>query len=99
MESYIKENKYFYLGLIFAIWLFVYIVSQFIFDQNLGWDETTYLAIAKGIAEDFDFSSRQYTIMGLLKHGYPTHFINLPVYSIRCQENSFSKKSSMQSGI
>lgn len=71
-----------YAGLIFAAWLVTYIVCQFVFEQRLGWDEVSYLSVAKGIAEDFDFSSRAYTIMGLLKHGYPTNLINFPVYSI-----------------
>lgn len=67
--------------LIFIVWLFLYALCQFVFDQKLGWDEVSYMSVAKGIATDFDFSSRAYTIMGLLKHGYPSHLINYPLSS------------------
>ena len=76
------KGKFFYPLLIFIIWLIAYIVSQLLFDQKLGWDEVAYMSVARGIAEDFDFSARTYTVMGLIKQGYPTHFINFPVFSI-----------------
>lgn len=77
-------SKYFksYPVLILLIWFVVYVLSQILFAQKLGWDEVDYLSVARGISEDFDFSSRTYTIMGILKHGYPTHFINIPLYSV-----------------
>lgn len=75
----IKDSKY--LSYIFIAWLITYIICQFIFEQKLGWDEVSYLSNAKGIVTDFDFSSRAYTVMGLLKQGYPTNLINFPVFS------------------
>ena len=79
-----KKNKtnLFYIGLIILIWFIAYLVSQILLEQKLGWDEVAYMSVAKGIANDFDFSARNYTIMGLLRHGYPTHFINFPIFSI-----------------
>lgn len=71
-----------YVGLIFIVWLITYIICQLIFKQKLGWDEVAYLSVARGIAEDFDFSARSYTIMGLLKQDYPSHLINYPIFSI-----------------
>lgn len=78
-----KENKsnLFYLGLISLIWLITYISCTLLWEQKLGWDEVNYLGVARGIATDSDFSARFYTIMGIIKHGYPTHFINFPVFS------------------
>lgn len=81
MNNKLKTN-FFYVGLIALIWLITYVVCQIIFKQKLGWDEVAYLSVAKGIASDFDFSSRNYTIMGLLKYSYPTHLINFPVFPI-----------------
>lgn len=77
-----KKTKLKYIGLITIIWLITYIISQILFEQRLGWDEVSYLSVAKGITKDFDFSSRGYTIMGLIKYGYPTHLINFPVFPI-----------------
>lgn len=77
-----KTNNLVYIGLITLIWLITYIICQFVFDQKLGWDEVAYMSVAKGIATDFDFSARAYTIMGILKHGYPTNLINFPIYPI-----------------
>jgi hypothetical protein len=76
------KSRFFYPSLISLIWLIVYILCQLILDQKLGWDEVSYMSVAKGIATDFDFSSRAYTIMGLLKHGYPSHLINYPISSL-----------------
>ncbi|MBI3591342.1 MAG: hypothetical protein HY094_08220 [Candidatus Melainabacteria bacterium] len=78
-----KKKNYLYVSLIVVIWLLTYVLWDLVlFKHNLGWDEVSYLSVAKGIAKDFDFSSRSYTIMGLLKHGYPTNLINFPVFSI-----------------
>lgn len=76
-----KNSNWKYLSYIFVAWLITYIFCQIIFIQRLGWDEVSYLSVAKGIADDFDFSSRAYTVMGLLKHGYPTNLINFPIFS------------------
>lgn len=77
-----NKGKLLYPVLLFVIWLITYISCQFLFEQKLGWDEVSYMSVAKGIAEDFDFSSRAYTIMGLIKQGFPSNLINFPVYSI-----------------
>ena len=77
-----QKIKLLYIGLIFLIWVITYITCQFIIEQKLGWDEVTYMAVAKGIASDSDFSARTYTIMGLLKYGYPSHLINFPIFPI-----------------
>ena len=77
-----KENNLFYLGLIFIVWLITYVICQFTFPHYLGWDEMSYLSVARGIAEDFDFSGRSYTVMGILKYGYPSNLINFPVFPI-----------------
>ena len=77
-----KQTRFFYPALIFATWLITYIICQFIFPHRLGWDEVAYLSVARGIAENFDFGARGYTVMGLLKDGYPTHLINFPIYSM-----------------
>ena len=76
------KGKFFYPLLIFIVWLVAYIISQLLFDQKLGWDEVAYMSVAKGIADNFDFSARTYTVMGLIKHGYPTHFINFPIFPV-----------------
>ena len=81
-ENNDKKSNYFYIGLIVLIWLITYLVCQVLFDQKLGWDEVAYMSVAKGITENFDFSARAYTVMGILKHGYPTHLINFPIYPI-----------------
>ncbi len=80
LDKFIK-SRFFYPCLILIIWFVAYTLTQIIFEQKLGWDEVAYLSVAKGIATDFDFSSRAYTVMGLIKHGYPTHFINYPISS------------------
>ncbi len=71
-----------YVSLIILIWLITYVVVQVLFEQKLGWDEVNYMSIARGIAQDGDFEARSYTIMGLIKYGYPTHIINYPLYSV-----------------
>ena len=80
-ESKGKE-RIIYPLLIFAFWLVACIICQFIFPHRLVWDEVAYLSVARGIAEDFDFGSRAYTIMGILNDGYPTHFIHYPLFPI-----------------
>ena len=80
-SSKISENNFLYIGLITIIWLALYIVGQFVFPHYLGWDEISYLSVARGIAEHFDFGARSYTVMGILKYGFPTHLINFPVFS------------------
>lgn len=81
-SSLINTENFKYIALIFGIWLVTYIICQVVFEQKLGWDEVSYLSVAKGIVEDFDFSSRAYTVMGILKQGYPSNLINFPVFSI-----------------
>ncbi len=78
----INRTNWIYIGLITLIWFVVYILAQIFLEQKLGWDEVNYMSTAKGIAADFDFSSRTYTIMGLIKHGYPSSLINFPIFSI-----------------
>ncbi len=75
------KTNFVYIGLVFFIWLVAYIVSQIVFVQKLGWDEVAYMSVARGITTDGDYSARAYTIMGLLRHGYPTHLINYPIFS------------------
>ncbi len=77
----IKNDNLKNLLFITIVWFFVYCFCQVILEQKLGWDEINYLSVARGIAENFDYSARSYTVMGLLKHGFPTHSINYPVSS------------------
>lgn len=78
----LTNRDLFFIAAIFIIWLVSYVFWELvIFQENLAWDEVSYLSVAKGIARDFDFSSRSYTVMGLLKQGYPTTLINFPVFS------------------
>ena len=80
--SNMAKSNLFFVSLIFIIWLVSYIFWELIiFRENLAWDEVSYLSVAKGIALDFDFSSRAYTIMGLLKQGYPSNLIHFPIFS------------------
>ena len=76
------QSNTFYLVLITVIWLIVYIICQLLFEQKLGWDEVSYLTAARGIAEDFDFSSRTTTVMGLIKYAFPQHTHHYPLLSI-----------------
>lgn len=77
-----EKNNYFYLGLITVVWFLAYVFCTVFWEQKLGWDEINYMSVAEGIVRDFDFSGRSYTIMGLLKHGFPATLINFPLYSI-----------------
>lgn len=77
-----KKSKFFYPILIFIIWLLTYIIYQIAFEQKLGWDEIAYLTVARGIVENFDFSSRTNTVMGLIKYAFPQHNHHYPLYSI-----------------
>ena len=83
LNQHNQENVsiYKWLGLISIIWLITYIVCRFVWQQKLGWDEVSYLTCAKGIANDFDFSSRTTTVQGLLKYGFPQHTHHYPVLS------------------
>lgn len=78
-----KSNKsdLFFISVIFVVWLAAYIICQFVFPHYLGWDEVSYLSVARGIAENLDFGARSYTVMGILKYGFPTHLIVFPVFS------------------
>jgi len=76
------DSKILYPALIFAAWLISYIICQFVFPHNLAWDEVAYLSVGRGIAENFDFGARSYTVMGLLNYGYPTHLIHYPLCSL-----------------
>lgn len=78
----IEKSNILYVSLIIIIWLCAYIFFQVAFEQKLGWDEINYMSQARGIAQDFDFSARSYTIIGLLKYGYPTNLINYPIYPL-----------------
>jgi len=78
----ITKTNFFYIGLITIIWFVTYILSQIFLEQKLGWDEVNYMSVAKGIISNFDFSSRSYTVMGLIRHGYPSSLINFPIFSI-----------------
>ncbi len=81
--SNLAKSDLFFVSVIFIIWLASYIFWELIyFQENLAWDEVSYLSVAKGIALDFDFGSRAYTVMGLLKQGYPTNMINFPIFSM-----------------
>lgn len=67
--------------IIFVIWLITYFICQIAFEQKLGWDEISYLTTARGIAENFDFSGRSNTILGLIKYPFPQSNHHYPVYS------------------
>jgi len=75
------KAKFIYPGLIFLIWLITYILCTIFWEQRIVWDENSYLTCAKGIANDFDFSSRTTTVLGLLKYPFPQHTHHFPVYS------------------
>lgn len=77
-----SSQKVIFLSVIIIVWFVTYLITQVFLEQKLGWDEIGYMGVAKGITSDFDCSARSYTVMGILKHGYPTHFINFPVFSI-----------------
>lgn len=77
----ISKEKLLYPVLIFVIWLIAYIACTVFWEQRLGWDENSYLTCAKGIAEDFDFSSRTTTVLGTLKYDFPQHNHHYPLYS------------------
>ena len=75
------KGKFFYPALIFAIWFICYLICTMFWEQKIYWDETSYLATARGIAENFDFSSRFNTVLGILKYGYPQNTHHYPLYS------------------
>lgn len=75
MKASILDKPLTYPILIFFIWLVCYIACTLIWEQKLGWDEVQYMAVAKGIAEDFDFSGRWNTVLGIIKHPFP-HLTN-----------------------
>ena len=75
------KGDYLYILLITLIWLITYIICSIAWKQNIGWDETSYLSTAKGIAQDFDFSSRFNSVLGLIKYSFPQHTHHYPVYS------------------
>ena len=75
-------NKSLYPSSIFVIWLVTYLLCSNYLGQFIEWDEAKYLACARGIAENFDFSSRSTTIQGLLKYGFPQHTTHYPLHSI-----------------
>ncbi len=82
MKSKIVTHNLFYPTLIFFIWLITYLISSYFLNQNVEWDEAKYMAIAKGIAENLDFSSRATTVQGLLKYGFPQNTTHYPLHSI-----------------
>lgn len=77
-----NNEKIVYPALIFIVWLVVYLVCNKVFGNLIEWDENKYLACARGIAENFDFSSRSTTVQGLLKYGYPQHTTHYPLHSL-----------------
>ncbi len=82
MKSKTATHSLFYPALIFLIWLITYLISLCFLNQSFEWDEAKYLACAKGIAENFDFSSRSTTVLGLIKYGFPHHITHYPLHCI-----------------
>lgn len=77
-----NKIKIFYPVLIILIWLATYLINRFLGVHEIEWDEAKYLACARGIAENFDFSSRSTTILGLIKYGFPQHTHHYPLHSL-----------------
>ena len=75
------KEKWLYPILLFFIWLANYFFYLIIWEHKLGWDEISYLSTARGIAENFDFSGRTTSIMGLIKYPFPQNNHHYPVYS------------------
>ncbi len=82
MKSKIATHKFFYPILIILFWLITYLISLIFLDQSFEWDEAKYLATARGIAENLDFSGRSVTIQGLLKYSFPQNTTHYPLNSI-----------------
>ena len=83
-KSFIKSKEktaFLYPVLIVCVWLIVYLLCTVLWDQKIGWDENSYLTTAKGIATDFDFSSRTTTPLGTIKYAFPQHTHHYPIYS------------------
>ena len=77
-----KTGNFLFIGCIFLIWLITYIICTIVWEQRIGLDETSYLSTAKGISESFDFNSRFFTVLGILKYGFPHHTHHYPLYPI-----------------
>src|SRR3989339_1954352 len=75
------RRNYVFLIIIVSIWTCAFVINQSFFSNILGWDEIEYISVAKGIALDGDLSTRHYSVMGLIKQGYPTHLGVYPIYS------------------
>ncbi len=78
-----NKTKILFPMLILVIWLFSYIVCTVnIESKPLEWDEAKYITCARGIAENFDFSSRAITIQGLINYGFPQHTHHYPIHAM-----------------
>ena len=77
-----ERSDLFYISFILFIWFSAYILSFLFLDSSFEFDEAKYLANARGIAENFDFSSRSNTVMGLIKYGFPQHTTHYPLNSL-----------------
>ena len=64
------------------VWLCTYLFCSYFTEPKIEWDEAKYLATARGICENLDFSSRSFTVLGLIKYGYPLHNHHYPLHSI-----------------
>lgn len=77
-----RRNKILCPILILLIWLTTYIISQIFDIRKIEWDEAKYLACARGIVENLDFSSRSTTVLGLIKYGFPHYTHHFPLHSL-----------------
>lgn len=81
MKRAIFDNKITFPVLIFFTWLVCYVTCTLVWEQKLGWDEVQYMAVAKGIAEDFDFSGRWNTVLGVIKYPFPHLTNQYPIHA------------------
>ena len=77
-----NKTKILFPLLILAIWIFSYIVCTINLEPKIEWDEAKYIACARGIAENLDFSSRSTTIEGLIKYSFPQNTHHYPLHSM-----------------
>ncbi len=70
------NTNYIWIILLVGIGLSFYTVNHLWFQELLGWDEVDHFSIAQGISRDFDFSTRQYMVLDIIKYGYPLHHSN-----------------------
>lgn len=62
--------------------VFCYLFCTLFWEQKLQWDGVFYLSCARGIARDFDFSSRTNSVLGLLKYPFSQHNHHYLLHSI-----------------